>query len=62
MADPLIEGIMNPEPKPGLVDSVKEYIFTPSTDEKELEEKRVFGNSCFTWNGQRLFRRANESR
>ena len=44
MADPLIEGIMNDEPKPGLVDSVsasvKEYILTPSTDNEELEEKR----------------------
>ena len=43
MADPLIEGILNDEPKPGLVDnkdSVKEYILPTSTDNDELEEKR----------------------
>ena len=44
MADPLIEGIMNPEPKPGLVDNVKEYILPTSTDtegtDADVEEKR----------------------
>ena len=40
MADPLIEGILNDEPKPGLVSSAKEYILTPSADDKELEAKR----------------------
>ena len=44
MADPLIEGILNDEPKPRLVDnvkdSVKEYILPSSTDNDELEEKR----------------------
>ena len=44
MIDPLIEGILNDKPKPGLVDnvkdSVKEYILTPSTDNDELEWKR----------------------
>ena len=45
MADPLIEGILNPEPKPGLVDnvkdSVKEYILPTSTDaDVDVEKKR----------------------
>ena len=44
MSDPLIEGITYTEPKSGLVDGVmnsaKEYIFTPSTDNDELEGKR----------------------
>ena len=43
MADPLIEGITNPVPKPGLVDSVsgnvKEYIL-PSNTDADVEEKR----------------------
>ena len=39
MTDLLIEGITNPEPKPGLVDSVKEYILTSNTD-TDVEEKR----------------------
>ena len=48
MSDPLIEGIMNPEPKPGFVekvkDSVKEYILPSSTDteviDTDVEDKR----------------------
>ena len=44
MADPLIEGILNDEPKPGLVDnmkdSVKEYIIPTDTDTEGIEEKR----------------------
>ena len=44
MADPLIEGITYEEPKPGLVenvkDSVKNYILPPSIDTEEIEEKR----------------------
>ena len=44
MSDPLIEGITYEEPKPGLVDnvkdSVKNYILPPSTDTQEIEEKR----------------------
>ena len=43
MADPLIEGILNDELKPGLVDSVsanrKDYILPTSTD-TDIEEKR----------------------
>ena len=44
MSDPLIEGITHEEPKPGLVenvkDSVKNYILPPSIDTEEIEEKR----------------------
>ena len=44
MSDPLIEGITYEEPKPGLVenvkDSVKNYILPPSIDTEEIEEKR----------------------
>ena len=44
MSDPLIEGITYEEPKPGLVDNVKDgvknYILPPSTDTEEIEEKR----------------------
>ena len=44
MSDPLIEGITYEEPKPGLVDnvkdSVKNYILPPSTDTDGIEEKR----------------------
>ena len=47
MADPLIESITNPEPKPGLSTSVsasvKEYILPTSTDtdtDTDIEEKR----------------------
>ena len=47
MADPLIESITNPEPKPGLSASVsasvKEYILPTSTDtdtDTDIEEKR----------------------
>ena len=44
MSDPLIEGITYEEPKPGLVDKVKEgvknYVLPPSTDTQEIEEKR----------------------
>ena len=40
MADPLIEGITYEEPKPGLVDKVKDYVLSPSTDTQQVEEKR----------------------
>ena len=44
MSDPLIEGITHEEPKPGLVenvkDSVKNYILPTSIDTEEIEEKR----------------------
>ena len=41
MADPLIEGIMNPEPKPGLVDKARECFLPESTDtDTDVEEKR----------------------
>ena len=40
MSDPLIEGITYEEPKPGLVDKVKDYVLPPSTDTQEIEEKR----------------------
>ena len=45
MADPLIGGILNPEPKPGMkdtiVNNVKEYILPPSTNtDVDVEEKR----------------------
>ena len=44
MSDPLIEGITYEEPKPGLVDnvkdSVKNYILPPSTDTEGIKEKR----------------------
>ena len=44
MADPLIEGITYEEPKPGLVDNVKDsvrnYILPSCTDTEEIEEKR----------------------
>ena len=44
MSDPLIDGITYEEPKPGLVDNVKEgvknYILPPPTDTQEIEEKR----------------------
>ena len=44
MADPLIEGIAYQEPQPGLVEQVKEgvknYVLPPSTDVREIEEKR----------------------
>ena len=44
MADPLIEGIAYQEPQPGLVNKVrqgvKEYVYPPSADMQEIEEKR----------------------
>ena len=44
MSDLLIEGITYEEPKPGLVDKVKDgvknYILPPPTDTEEIEEKR----------------------
>ena len=41
MTDPLIEGILNPEPKPGLVDKARECFLPPSTDtDVDVEEKR----------------------
>ena len=40
MSDPLIEGITYEEPKPGLVENVKNYILPPSIDTEEIEEKR----------------------
>ena len=40
MADPLIEGILNDKPKPGLVNNVKEYIIPTGTDTEGIEEKR----------------------
>ena len=44
MSDPLIEGIAYEEPKPGLVgqvrEGVKNYVYPPSTDIQEIEEKR----------------------
>ena len=40
MADPLIEGITYEEPKPGLVDNVKNYILPPTPDTEGIEEKR----------------------
>ena len=65
MSDLLIEGITYEEPKPGLVDKVKDgvknYILPPPTDTEEIEEKRESGNSCFTRNSQRLPRCPNES-
>ena len=44
MADPLIEGIAYQEPQPGLVgqvrEGVKNYVYPPSTDMQDIEEKR----------------------
>ena len=44
MSDPLIEGIAYREPQPGLVgqvrEGVKNYVYPPSTDIQEIEEKR----------------------
>ena len=44
MSDPLIKGITHEEPKPGLVENVKEsvknYILPPSIDTEGIEEKR----------------------
>ena len=40
MSDPLIEGIAYREPQPGLVDKVKEYVYPPSANIQEIEEKR----------------------
>ena len=44
MADPIIEGIAYEEPQPGLVgrvrQGVKEYVYPPSIDIQEIEEKR----------------------
>ena len=41
MADPLIEGISNPEPKPGLVDKAIECFLPQSTGaDTDVEEKR----------------------
>ena len=44
MVDPLIEGIAYQEPQPGLVEQVREgvknYVYPPSTDMQEIEEKR----------------------
>ena len=40
MSDPLIEGITYEEPKPGLVEKVRDYVLSPSTDTQEIEEKR----------------------
>ena len=40
MSDPLIEGITYEEAKPGLVDKVKDYVLSPSTEKDDIEEKR----------------------
>ena len=44
MADPLIEGIAYQKPQPGLVgqvrEGVKNYVYPPSADIQEIEEKR----------------------
>ena len=43
MSDPLIEGISNPEPKPGMVDSLQDYLLPANTDSNvndDIEEKR----------------------
>ena len=44
MSDPLIEGIAYQEPQPGLVEQVsegvKKYVYPPSLDIQEVEEKR----------------------
>ena len=42
MADPLIEGIMNDEPKPGMMENVKEYILPPpsTVTDVDVEEQR----------------------
>ena len=43
MTDPLIEGITYEEPKPGLVEKVKDYVYPQITDtdeEVDIEEKR----------------------
>ena len=37
MSDPLIEGIANPGPKPGIVDSLQDYLLPANTD---IEDKR----------------------
>ena len=39
MSDPLIEGIANPEPKPGVVDGLQN-LFLPANANADVEEKR----------------------
>ena len=39
MSDPLIEGIANPVPKPGVVDSLQD-LFLPTNTDTDVEEKR----------------------
>ena len=42
MSDPIIEGIANPEPKPGMVDSLRDHLLpaNANADAEGIEEKR----------------------
>ena len=43
MSDPLIEGITNPEPKPGImtvVDSLREHLLPANADVEGVDDKR----------------------